>query len=211
MSDTPANPFTSGCPKAKKAAKPASPNVGWTVALPHHRHVQLALKHTRLGKRSPYLENISEPGPIIRPKREALYPKIVNGRYIVLYTWTRTKSPGSLYQKDLEVLRACKHQCCWSSDNKKLQPLNPFHNFERTINAALREVGHEVLGTCHRCATDFSVRVDNSVMTAWIWKDLGSEGSPMEPAWRRLTGDYRLPSEDSKSEHKPGDIRALYT
>ncbi|KID94430.1 f-box domain containing protein, partial [Metarhizium majus ARSEF 297] len=121
--DTPQSPLTKSCPRT-----PMHRANGQRLCWPHHRHVQLALKYTRLGVRDPerrrHLAELLDPvfashPPDIEDSWTARVTcssrgKIVNGRFLLKYTWHYdaasepieylSRGPGG-------YLVICNHQC----------------------------------------------------------------------------------------------------
>ncbi|KAI5860243.1 hypothetical protein GGS23DRAFT_581756 [Durotheca rogersii] len=199
-----------------------------------HRHVQLALKYTRLrdeGHRE-YLQKLLEPyrddnfvthiypcRPGVLAARYLVYPKVVVGadnnlRYMTLSTW--------LYHTDIEPispfavgdLYVCPHLCFLHSLWLKFGPVG---RVGAVIHAALETQGAsgELFGACPRCHTDFSVRASQDHVELSVWQDLGPEGHPENPAWLSQNNMVRQETSNANLEalalaHEPGSVRRLY-
>ncbi|KAK1770470.1 hypothetical protein QBC33DRAFT_555949 [Phialemonium atrogriseum] len=228
--DTPKRPCRTLCPLAwRHGCYQYSFNCFW----PHHRHIQLTLKYTRMlgnKKHQRHLQNLLAPSHsrfVIYPlERNVLaaqcstYPKveISNGnsdggrrRYLLLSV-RRYKAAREIVSPDsMGIVVVCPHMHMYSGP----QPPGPA-TLSAYIHAAFKEEdGVEVRGACARCPTDFAVRASPWRATVRAWKDLGSEGSPLDPAWRVHLDDYHQDpvygiQEDLTIAHEPGSVRKLY-
>ncbi|KAJ8129217.1 hypothetical protein O1611_g4416 [Lasiodiplodia mahajangana] len=170
-----------------------------------HRHIQLALKYTRLQdeRYNRYL------GALLAPYHDrnfhdvlktfySAYPKVVmayNGdfTYLLLSTWryygTYRQRRGSF--DDFGSLQICPH-------------ITVDHG--RVVE--VRAEGGEFMGACDHCATDFSIEPtsDSQCLDVRVWQDFGPEGSPIDLAWQ----SHRYWHRPNNQSRKPGTIRKLY-
>ncbi|KAK9437438.1 F-box domain, cyclin-like protein [Metarhizium brunneum] len=122
LQDTPQSPITKSCPRASLHRAN-----GKSLCWPHHRHVQLALKYTRLGVRDPerrrHLAELLDPvfanhPPDIEDSWVAHVTcssrgKLVNGRFLLKYTWhydAASEPIEYLYSGPYGRLVICNHK-----------------------------------------------------------------------------------------------------
>lgn len=122
LHDTPQSPLTKSCPRASLHRAN-----GQRLCWPHHRHVQLALKYTRLGVRDPerrrHLAELLDPvfanhPPDIEDSWVAHVTcssrgKVVNGRFLLKYTWhydAASEPIEYLYRGPYGRLVICNHK-----------------------------------------------------------------------------------------------------
>ncbi|KAI1742718.1 hypothetical protein F4680DRAFT_445755 [Xylaria scruposa] len=205
-----------------------------------HRHIQLALKYTRLQERkyNSYLRALLKPYQDKSFKRRngsqlkthySAHPKIVashdgNPRFLLLSTWRYHRGRENITFDEIGRLKICPHI--------ELDPRPP--GFSRYPTLALRESNKRALqeamesaletqenrqektGACARCATDFSVQLGCRFLDLYVWQDFGPEGSPVDLAWETqrcglgFDGVPNLWSQGPALHHEPGSIRKLY-
>ncbi|KAI3330155.1 hypothetical protein F4824DRAFT_515854 [Ustulina deusta] len=195
-----------------------------------HRHIQLALKYTRLqeGKYNSYLQALLSPHHDInfRCKNNAqletyysAYPKVVMGhdgnlRFLLLSTWRYHKGRGNISLDSIGYLSICPHVAL----DSRLPWLfhYPGYALQDVVNRALAVEGEEQTGACPRCATDFSVQLSCQFLDLHVWQDFGPEGSPVDLAWKTQCEDVGLDGVTNcwhwgpTLYHEPGTIRKLY-
>ncbi|KAI0117839.1 hypothetical protein GGR51DRAFT_555123 [Nemania sp. FL0031] len=227
-SDTPASIFNeSSCPRRSHR--------GWTDARLQfdqikleHRHIQLALKYTRLQKKgyNSYLKALLAPhinlefAPLYNYLKThySAYPKIAtasNGNltFLLLSTWRYHSGPQKISCDNIGYLPICPH-VAWNPWSKWDRG-HPSHALQEAVRGAvLAQRGWEHIGACPRCATDFSVELslDSQYLDLRVWQDFGPEGSPEDPAWQ--THVARIYSNNWERGptlyHELGSIRRLY-
>ena len=200
-----------------------------------HRHIQLALKCIRLQKHCyhsyvqkllvPYHnDNFAACGyPSTQPKplmaEYSVYPRVVLGRdgnlrYLTLSVWKYYRNHQPVSLDALGYFNICPH--LFLRPDLPPQPHHPLDTLGRAINAALRSRnGAKQSGACPRCPTDFSVQASSDRAKLLVWQDLGSEGSPMDLAWRSHVFDIRKAARNFRSMgmtlgHARGSVRTLY-
>ncbi|KFG82235.1 hypothetical protein MANI_007715 [Metarhizium anisopliae] len=122
LQDTPQSPLTKSCPQASMHR-----DNGQRLCWPHHRHVQLALKYTRLGvrdsERRRHLAKLLAPAVANHlPDNDDSWVahvacssrgKIVNGRFLFKYTWhydAASEPIEYLYHGPYGRLVICSHK-----------------------------------------------------------------------------------------------------
>ncbi|KAI1398316.1 hypothetical protein F4819DRAFT_502465 [Hypoxylon fuscum] len=186
-----------------------------------HRHVQLALKYTRLKcpEYKSYLQALIAPHHDMqfKPSRETLlkthysaYPRIVAGddgnlRFLLLSTWRYYKGRKDILLHELGYQMICPHL------RLNCGPCVLESATEKALKA--RGNGRERTGACPRCATDFSVQLTSGYLSLRVWQDFGSEGSPVDLAWKSQCAFYNSDSGlncryiKPTLYHKPGSIK----
>ncbi|RYP19051.1 hypothetical protein DL765_003547 [Monosporascus sp. GIB2] len=198
-----------------------------------HRHVQLALKYTRLQRRkyNSYLRALMAPhhnmrygprGRLPLKTHYSAYPKVVAGddgnlRFLLLSTWRYHKGLEDISLRNIDYQRICPHLRLshWTS---RYLCGHPCHVLEEVVEEALeaRGDGQERTGACPRCATDFSVQLTSEYLDLHVWQDFGPECSPVDLAWKSQSADRGLDGVRNCSlmgptlYHQPGSIRKLY-
>ncbi|KAH7008540.1 hypothetical protein EDB80DRAFT_716748 [Ilyonectria destructans] len=228
LQDTWKNPYRSSCPRYYVYQK--------TYRLEHfslgNRHVQLALKYTRMDgiskKYQRYLETLLTPhhGTFLADslkdtplqRRHSVYPKIVNGRYLVLSVWRYDMDREKVSRQRMGSLRVCGHQIFndWGEALREMAGFrvqdDPKKVLWTAVSTAFQAEGAEVRKSCPYCLTDFSVQACPERATVRMWQDLGPEGSPLNPEWTE--NNISVPLKERKfkiiNNKVPGDIRRLY-
>lgn len=201
-----------------------------------HRHVQLALKCTRLRQYPLYREKLLEPYNQTNWRGEyfpsdplsttqihyRVLSKIVTRterRFLIMSQWEYTKCDRefTLASESMGHLMICPHLA---------RPLRGRYHTDTelaiTIRKAFNHRPSEIKGACSRCRTDFSVEVSADLETAklCVWQDLGPEGSPMDASWNsqvhrhsihqsRPCGIY-CRTEHTTMYHEPYSVRQLF-
>lgn len=185
-----------------------------------HRHVQLALKYTRLRHRlnhteADYLYRLVAPSyeflapmppPYHRtgPDARVVYwmkPKVVSGRFLTMreYGWV-----GADWVDSLSFL-ICDHQVsmslAWFSDNPSWCALLP--------NVFADGAVVEMQTSCRYCPTDVSLTVYQTTYVVRIWQDYGAETTLIDRHWTALTHMTAWIGSEPR-RHGPGKVRRLY-
>lgn len=181
-----------------------------------HQDVQRALKLERLGnldKRQrdvldqlmkPNRARISTDSEIMGAIRSdfAAYPKIVEGRYLVLSVWTYQQRQESVSLQSMGKLTVCYHQRSDSILGSLICS---------ALESASQRPRTTVDGFCPDCPVDFSVNFSPKRTTVRAWHDLGPEGTPLDVAWRvHCWPRLRSSSRDLTLGHVGGSVRELY-
>ena len=198
-----------------------------------HRHVQLALKCTRMRHQSyePYRKELLRPCKkdywhfshhSTAKIRYSVFPKIVTAtndtpRFLIMSVWDFVKRDQDpiLTPESLEDLIICPHMSFYG----------PYHTdteFSMDIKAAFDYRPSPVVGACSQCRTDFAIKLSANSETAelYVWQDLGPEGSPMDADWNsqvyrhsiyqdRPCGVY-CRTEPVTIYHEPDSVRELF-
>jgi hypothetical protein len=222
--DTPSQPNWSRCPKPwEKVAITGHRQKEFRLA---HRHVQLSLKYSRLGdgvlgrKHKRHLARLMRrheqygfltfsPQSNTLSTVHAAFPKIVNGRYLVLHAWLYEKWITDVSQNSMGYLRPCRHQ---SFQPPAWWVLN-ISDFSRAIMYA-RDNPKTVYGThCTSCGIDFEIVFSPESAIVKAFFDFGVEGSIDDVNWRASVFDFRrdpLLVKGPAAPQAPGSVRELY-
>ncbi|KPM35844.1 hypothetical protein AK830_g10722 [Neonectria ditissima] len=214
--DTPGRyDFPTQCPSAWKLDRAMC----FTYII-QHRHVQLTLKHTRMGltdrNRRQFLEKLLSPYhktfsaedwplDVKCELQHSVYPKVVNGRYLSLSVCEFKKDKNPITSFTIGYGWVCHHQYLRSSKYESPSRLEELvkdgskdsrHNLWRAVGTAFEMEGAEVTHSCPDCPLDFSVQASPERVTLRVWHDLGPECSPLDLAWKINTafyaGDYKM-------------------
>ncbi len=214
--DTPTRPWHMSCPRGWASwcrTVYGSQHARLNGRLIDHRHVQLALKYSRMERHSGrrYLQELLAPqhNPNFaahvysdgRPHALAIkysaYPKVAMGadnrlRYLLLSVWHYRRIHEAVSLDTMGSLQICPH-LYFSPRRAGRDARSPCEPREgcaediavSAIGSALYAQGSlEVYGGCPRCRTDFSVRASSEFAVLRAWQDLGPECSPIDLAWK---------------------------
>ncbi|KAI1762022.1 hypothetical protein GGR53DRAFT_443391 [Hypoxylon sp. FL1150] len=203
-----------------------------------HRHIQLALKYTRLRHHEydSYLKALLEPyhdtgvglGAYIPLKvHYSAYPRVVtdhdgNVKFLLLSTWRYYEGCKEMLLRSLGYHQICPHlewnYCNCSKGfcrgSCRLGYCHVLHAAAEAVIDARRD--GQRTGACPRCPTDFSIQITSEYMDLYVWQDFGPECSPIDLAW--TVHYYDGPCEGSLNwreagptlDHRPGSARKLY-
>ncbi|UPK95420.1 hypothetical protein LCI18_006355 [Fusarium solani-melongenae] len=203
-----------------------------------HRHVQLALKVDRLGN----LDNRKLLDQLTMSHRATLstcstirgaikcrytaYPKIIQGRYMVLSVWTYEQWSEPISQQAIALLSIGHHQKLnftmafverdfWSDERQNLETegrsSKPGNALRFAFELARQRPRTAVNGSCANCPVDFSVNFSPERMTVQAWHDFGPEGTPLNPAWMvHVMHPLLSPNNTLTVDHVEGSARELY-
>ncbi|KAK1244043.1 hypothetical protein MKX08_002181 [Trichoderma sp. CBMAI-0020] len=192
------------------------------------RHVQLALKYSRLGDSAllpshrQYLRRLTAARQfslaLSWEKRATITaktaPRIVDGRFL-LRTICEYRLPSRPVTRSLIASESvCRHQCffpledgAWTASSLHQDLLQ----FPLAVDASFASPGTEVRGHCPHCFTDFSVTTTASSVRISVWMDLGTESSPLDPVWRSFVYVAEFPPAEEVEYVEPGRVRELYS
>lgn len=188
-----------------------SKHFGYT---PMHRHVQLALKYTRLGCKEEryrdYLERLCafhsrldykpyidiEGGLVVE---YAAYPKVVNGRYLLLSIWKYVEAHYKLRPESIYCLDICPHY-----SQKGTRRDYSWGNIQRVMRTVFAVESTLTEISCDSCKTEFSIARSPRCATITIWQDFGSEGTIYDAEWGSLARDTH------SLHHQPQTVRHSY-
>ncbi|RFU79594.1 hypothetical protein TARUN_2642 [Trichoderma arundinaceum] len=192
------------------------------------RHIQLALKYTRLGSEagSKYRRYLRR----LMSSRQYSYsymwkdarvnnlvkitPRVVNGRFLLksIFEYRRKSRPISKEIVDHEFI--CRHQNLIPEEDLawiRNPGSNDLLNFQRALGDAFSAPGHEMHSHCPHCFTDFSVKASPKSIRITVWQDLGTESSPLDPVWKSFVyTPYLYSDAASVRNEEPGRVRELY-
>ncbi|PNP52532.1 hypothetical protein THARTR1_06879 [Trichoderma harzianum] len=184
------------------------------------RHVQLALKYTRLyneisaGHRQ-YLtrlmatriyseSHVFDGMPLYLAAR--ITPRIVEGRFFLKSVFEVRQKSGPIDKKLLIGDHICPHQTFWTVE---VTGESSISQFTMAVDDAFNKRGHEVCSYCPYCCTDFSVEVSRRSLKITIWNDLGTESSALDIVWLASVPNPTMASSDLVNE-APGRVKAWY-
>ncbi|RMJ14851.1 hypothetical protein CDV36_005504 [Fusarium kuroshium] len=179
-----------------------------------HRNVQRALKLTRLGNLDKGQREVLD--QVMRPHRAGIqshstimgairceyvgYPKIAQGRFLLLSVWTYDERNKPISRENLGELWICRHQYF---DGYRVA-------IRSALETALQHPRTAVDGFCPDCPVDFSVKFSPKRTTVHAWHDFGPEGTPLDPAWRvHFIGGLNY-HRDLTIGHAEGSVRGMY-
>ncbi|KND90959.1 hypothetical protein TOPH_04341 [Tolypocladium ophioglossoides CBS 100239] len=186
-----------------------------------HRHVQLALKYTRMKDvnnvyqeylkallKPVYTSFFTHPGfTFLLQTMQATYPKVVDGRYLIQSVYSYLAAHTAVTRGAVGDLEVCLHQGFYSTWDL---PWRHSSSLSDAMDAAFHDIGHEKCGSCPLCLTDFSVYITPERAIVRVWQDLGPEGSALEPAWGTHTHAFRSKYHGRYVYHEPGSIRVFH-
>jgi hypothetical protein len=191
------------------------------------RHVQLALKYTRMGdsllpSHRQYLGRLTAarqyslayPWEKKATVTAKITPRIVEGRFL-LRTLCEYRVPSRQITWDLIGSESvCRHQQFFpvGDDAWTIGSIHPdLRQFHSAVDLSFEMRGAEVRGHCPHCFTDFSVTTTARSMQISVWMDLGTESSPLDPVWRSFVDNVEFPPVEEIENIEPGRIRELYS
>ncbi|KAL3964099.1 hypothetical protein ACCO45_001103 [Purpureocillium lilacinum] len=136
--DFPWSSLHASCPLGWRRLSEGSAHTGSHSFMIHHRHVQIALKHKRLGASSEehqqYVEALLAPrvtdftpfssrgGPNALRTRYAMIPRIIDGRFYVLGLWQYQQKQHAVSIDTMGDLNICAHSSWASFDAQGCTP-----------------------------------------------------------------------------------------
>ncbi|KAM4066366.1 hypothetical protein HRG_000475 [Hirsutella rhossiliensis] len=189
----------------------------------YYHHVQLALKYNRIGGNDPKcrgrLQSLLAPHhhdawyldqPDRLSNRFSSVCKIVEGNFILMSVWECEQRDADIpvSRRSIGALSICSHQFfSYAMDSETVRATRRYNDaLASAIVEALRNPdGGEVTGACHQCATDFAVEGSPQRMKLRTWRNLGPEGSPLNPEWKSQVNYMTL-----RRNNQPGAVRAMY-
>jgi len=183
-----------------------------------YRHVQLAMKYTRLECiHQNYRANILQKFTITIPRwystklKFTAEPRIVRGRYILMTTnvFCAYEGPISYSLLSQVCFRLCPHLCA----SELVSSLQPDNQLLVTMRLAFNRAKVEPeMYSCDQCPTDYVIAVEDDRVTFNTWQDLGTGISEADSYWRSHVWDEsennRFRSAKFCYEH--GSIRDMY-
>ncbi len=175
------------------------------------RHVQLAIKYTRLKDyHQDYLAKILQPFRITIPKfysmrlTFAAIPVIIHGRFILMKAsiFNAAVEPISFSTISKAPFGICPHLSIWLpvQDNPLLEAMRSACND-----------GQCGLHSCDRCPTDYRIITDCRGATLYVWQDLGAGTCPADPYWRsHIYGEDSSRYRGTKFNYQHGSVKDLY-
>ncbi|PTB47943.1 hypothetical protein M431DRAFT_501653 [Trichoderma harzianum CBS 226.95] len=201
-----------------------------------HIHVQLTLKYTRLNKMEQryedYLKSLIAPyHKYLRPndldtnkvkRKYSVYPKIVNGRYLLHTVWRYYQAKGPISMQSMGYISICPHRegpsltgtltefyasrmsLDTQAETNGAVNNDPRNGLDVCIERAFRLLHTEVCSSCIYCTTDFSVRASQKEVVVSVWQDFGGEDTAFSTEWSALVFRLRC------VYYHFGSIRKLY-
>ncbi|KAL7936784.1 hypothetical protein V8C35DRAFT_321003 [Trichoderma chlorosporum] len=160
---------------------------------PSHRHVELTLKYSRLenlkSTHRKHLERLLAPYHTTSNydvtegvlSQRSFYPKVVNGRYLLLTS--------------LDYISICPH-LYWTGRSQR--------QLDTTLYRAFSQPNIRHFSSCYSCSTDISMELSKDQFIICAWQDLGPEGTIYDRNWAALV------RETARIYHWPGTVRELY-
>ncbi|KAL6805361.1 hypothetical protein J3E68DRAFT_421636 [Trichoderma sp. SZMC 28012] len=184
------------------------------------RHVQLALKYTRLyneisAGHQQYLtrlmatriyseSHVFDGMPLYLAAR--ITPRIVEGRFFLKSVFEIRQKGQPIDKRLLIGDHICPHQTYWTTEATGDSPIS---KFSMAVEDAFNKRGHEMCSYCPHCCTDFSVEVSHQSLRITIWNDLGTESSALDITWLASVPNPTMATSDLVNE-APGRVRAWY-
>ncbi|EJP68931.1 uncharacterized protein BBA_01966 [Beauveria bassiana ARSEF 2860] len=174
-----------------------------------HRHVQLAVKLSRLGnnllkEHRLYLEAIMAPyvgtaifrtGPIDAAPRSAKHTvrcKIVDGRFLTLTTFAYSRSRRrGLNMSMIGAVAVCQHQASKTLEGARFVSSGELMTLTCALEIALHFPNFPVLGHCTQCPVDYEVSWKGNSLRVRAWADFGTDEGAKEGSWGAVVRDPR--------------------
>ncbi|KAK8148277.1 hypothetical protein G3M48_010562 [Beauveria asiatica] len=202
-----------------------------------HRHVQLAVKLSRLGnnllkEHRLYLEAIMAPytGTAIFPTdpidivprsaKHTVQCKIVDGRFLTLTTFAYSSSRGrGLSMSMIGAVAVCEHQESKMLEGARFVASGEPMTLTCALEIALHFPNFPVVGHCMQCPVDYEVSWKGNLLRVRAWADFGTDEGAKEGSWgavvrdprRGRDYDYYYYRRDTPSKYPVGGlVRARY-
>ncbi|TRX96313.1 hypothetical protein FHL15_002585 [Xylaria flabelliformis] len=192
-----------------------------------HRHIQLALKYTRLQQRkyNSYLQALLAPHhnlwfggsrEIPLKTHYSVYPKLVAGhdgnlRFMTLSTWRYYTEGRDISYWEIGYQQICPH-LHMNVHGLQFGRHGPWVILENAFLRTLKGRG-DGTGSCGRCGMDFRARLGPSYLEFHVWQDFGPEGPPINYghfSWPAYSEMKKMDCDHPETPHEPGTIRKLY-
>lgn len=192
------------------------PNIEYS---PSHRHVELTLKYARLEsqkkKHRKHLQRLLAPYHVETQSSRSLsiaegillqssfYPKVVDGRYLLLTVQTYLGVETTVSRRSINFLQICPHLYSFGAfcrrDDLEIDLDTVFYMaFSAPPNTP-------IFSSCLACGTDFSVQISQERAVVYAWQDLGPETTVCDPIWQAIVRETA-----ANVYHEAGSIRELY-
>ncbi|KAL6823968.1 hypothetical protein V8C40DRAFT_279811 [Trichoderma camerunense] len=134
--------------------------------------------------------------------QRSFYPKVVDGRYLLLTVHTYLGVGAMVSRQSVNYLKICSHLISLDGiiheNELKLK-------FAMIIYAAFSAPPDtRILFPCLACGTDLSIRASKERLVICLWHDLGPEGTVYDPDWGAIVRQC------TTTHHRIGSIRELY-
>lgn len=178
------------------------------------RHVQLAIKYTRLtGVHQDYRASILRKYTISFPRSYSFTaePVIAHGRFVLMTTRVFYKAVGPMLFSTLSqmYLYVCPHLGTGASfipDSPLLAAIRFVSNVADGQRGLLQKGN-----SCDRCPTDFLMSIEDGRAILYVWQDLGAGTSSADPYWRSHIRDKENGLFKGTSfSYEYGSVRDLY-
>ncbi|KAL7892200.1 hypothetical protein HDV63DRAFT_398793 [Trichoderma sp. SZMC 28014] len=183
-----------------------------------HRHIELTLKYVRLKSskkehrkhlqrllaphhfqtQSPHSISVAE--GILAQK--SFYPKVVDGRYLLLTVRTYLGTSTPVSPQSIKSLLICPHQYTFGSFRRR----NEMKIYLDTVfyMAFSAPPNTPFFCSCLACGTDISIQTSPERILVCAWQDLGPEATVYDPDWEAIVRYTEV------VHHKTGSIRELF-
>lgn len=189
--------------------------IGHPKYYPRHRHVELTLKYTRMEDKkrrhrrylqrllTPHHDQIREVFEIAKgiPAQISVYPKVVNGRYLLLSIMTYLEGETKVSRQSIRFLEICSHVSEQETCNITY---GMRRNIDEAFDTAFLAKGSRNRFSCGLCGTDYLIQASPERVIVCIWQDFGPEGTIYDADWRSMVCDDKL------IYHESGSVRKLY-
>lgn len=189
--------------------------VGYSAS---HRHVELTLKYTRLKSqkkkhrkhlqrllaphhfqtRSPHSISVAE-GILAQ---SSFYPKVVDGRYLLLTVRTYFGVETPVSPRSIKSLIICPHLYSFGIFNRR-------NGMVRDLDALFHIAfsappNTPIFYSCLACGTEISIQISPERVVVCAWQDLGPEATVYDPDWEAIVRNTEV------VYHNAGSIRDLF-
>ena len=181
-----------------------------------YRHVQLAIKYTRLSAVKPwYMTKLLAPyhlkgytnDKILKVTYDAR-PKIVNGRFLLFSCWKYSPNERAV---DISTIPRCTYFCPHLRLVGNASARARTNALTAAVYMSLESPKVWINGSCDRCPTDYRVDTRESTLTIWFWQDFGTGISPTDRTWKsHIWGPENGENGPLAVTHEAGRIRRDY-
>lgn len=182
------------------------------------RHVQLAIKYTRLRDthqdyRASVMQRFTTSIPQFYSMRLifSANPTIICGRFILMSTFIFYTPAEQISLSDITRahFQICPHLGASG-------PLLPYNRLLSAIGSACKVAAgqpglHKSVYSCYQCPTDFTVAIHPRSVSLLVWQDLGAGVSPADPCWHsHIWTDENNRVMGTKFNYEHGSIKKMY-
>ncbi|KAI1476694.1 hypothetical protein F4774DRAFT_412659 [Daldinia eschscholtzii] len=215
LDDTPITPWKMSCPlpwdQWCNEVYGRQSRLDNRFLLVDHRHIQLALKYTRLrdSRYQSYHEKLLTEHQDVNfstfsfpSKRDNLLdvsytvtPKIMKGpdgnfRYLLRSCWQYRKASMEVSLITMGDIKLCPHTSISYDLNRS--PINQATHIMLARYSLSSNFMDTFSAGCPCCATDIAIKFSKELVVVCTWQDMGTKGSPGDIAWRSHVSDPRF-------------------